>query len=74
MDETCDLEEGLAAWVCEAFVSACIRVWLARGSCYDKVYAIGKVWEDGWGEAVGIEWEAAALVKSGCGGEACGVS
>ncbi len=55
LNESCYLKEGFVARVSKAFVSSDIRVWLAWGSCCDKVDAIGKLCECGLGEAVGIE-------------------
>ncbi len=40
LDEASDLKEGLAAGVGEAFVAACVGVWLAGRSCYDNIDAV----------------------------------
>ena len=64
----------MAAWVGEAFVAACVRVWLAGRSCYENVDALWEVFHYGWGEAVGVEWESSVPMGGGVRGEESGVS
>ena len=56
--ESGDLYEGLASGVPRPSVLAGIGVWLAWGSSYDDVNAVGEGLERGRVDAVGIEGQA----------------